>query len=177
MEGDFVARSSITKMIESTIGGNGNRVNGVIITNLEAISSRPDQSEDAPSFPPLDPSRAFHASNRIFHRLVFKSRNSSSFVHDGNAHQTITCNAAFAFLHFLSTAIYGVYIYIYTIVPLLQNRFSRGISRGLSDATRHVLPVTVPLIRSRMFAVCRAYLRYHAEFQSNLAKFQKFPKR
>lgn len=100
-------------MIESTIGGNGNRVNGVIITNLEAISSRPDQSEDAPSFPPLDPSRAFHASNRIFHRLVFKSRNSSSFVHDGNAHQTITCNAAFAFLHFLSTAIYGVYIYIY----------------------------------------------------------------
>lgn len=78
MEGDFVARSSITKMIESTIGGNGNRVNGVIITNLEAISSRPDQSEDAPSFPPLDPSRAFHASNRIFHRLVFKSRNSSS---------------------------------------------------------------------------------------------------
>lgn len=56
VEGDFVARSSITKMIESTIGGNGNRVNGVIITNLEAISSRLDQSEDAPSFPLLDPS-------------------------------------------------------------------------------------------------------------------------
>lgn len=58
MEGDFVARSSITKMIGSTIGGNGNCVNGVIITNLEAISSRLDQSEDAPSFPLLDPSRA-----------------------------------------------------------------------------------------------------------------------
>lgn len=106
MEGDFVARSSITKMIESTIGGNGNRVNGVIITNLEAISSRPDQSEDAPSFPPLDPSRAFHASNRIFHRLVFKSRNSSS-----STMETPTDHAAFAFLHFLSTAIYE-YIYI-----------------------------------------------------------------
>lgn len=121
MEGDFVARSSITKMIESTIGGNGNRVNGVIITNLEAISSRPDQSEDAPSFPPLDPSRAFHASNRIFHRLVFKSRNSSS-----STMETPTDHAAFAFLHFLSTAIYE---YIYTIVPLLQDPFSRGISR------------------------------------------------
>lgn len=170
MEGDFVARSSITKMIESTIGGNGNRVNGVIITNLEAISSQPDQSEDAPSFPPLDPSRAFHASNRIFHRLVFKSRNSSS-----STMETPTDHAAFAFhFHFLSTAIYE---YIYTIVPLLQDPFSRGISRGLSDATRHVLPVTVPLIRSRMLSVCRAYLRYHAEFQSNLAKFQKFPKR
>lgn len=107
MEGDFVARSSITKMIESTIGGNGNRVNGVIITNLEAISSRPDQSEDAPSFPPLDPSRAFHASNQIFHRLVFKSRNSSS-----STMETPTDHAAFAFLHFLSTAIYE-YIYIY----------------------------------------------------------------
>lgn len=58
MEGDFVARSSITKMIGSAIGGNGNCVNGVIITNLEAISSRLDQSEDAPSFPLLDPSRA-----------------------------------------------------------------------------------------------------------------------
>ncbi|KOC60721.1 hypothetical protein WH47_06866, partial [Habropoda laboriosa] len=49
---------SITKMIGSTIGGNGNCVNGVIITNLEAISSRLDQSEDAPSFPLPDPSRA-----------------------------------------------------------------------------------------------------------------------
>lgn len=107
MEGDFVARSSITKMIESTIGGNGNRVNGVIITNLEAISSRPDQSEDAPSFPPLDPSRAFDASNRIFHRLVFKSRNSSS-----STMETPTDHAAF--LHFLSTASTSfIYIYIY----------------------------------------------------------------
>lgn len=159
-------------MIESTIGGNGNRVNGVIITNLEAISSQPDQSEDAPSFPPLDPSRAFDASNRIFHRLVFKSRNSSS-----STMETPTDHAAF--LHFLSTASTSfIYIYIY-IQSYHSSRihFSRGISRGLSDATRHVLPVTVPLIRSRMFAVCRAYLRYHAEFQSNLAKFQKFPKR
>lgn len=176
MEGDFVARSSITKMIESTIGGNGNRVNGVIITNLEAISSRPDQSEDAPSFPPLDPSRAFHASNRIFHRLVFKSRNSSSSSTMETPTKRSRVTQPLLFFIFCQPQSTG-FIYIYTIVPLLQNRFSRGISRGLSDATRHVLPVTVPLIRSRMFAVCRAYLRYHAEFQSNLAKFQKFPKR
>lgn len=79
MEGDFVARSSITKMIGSAIGGNGNCVNGVIITNLEAISSRLDQSEDAPSFPLLDPSRALPPGNRIFRQLVFKSRKSSPF--------------------------------------------------------------------------------------------------
>jgi len=60
-EGDFVARApkgSITKMIGSAIGGDGNCVNGVIITNLEAISSRPDQSEDALPFPEPGPSTA-----------------------------------------------------------------------------------------------------------------------
>lgn len=46
-------------MIESTIGGNGKCVNRVIITNLEAISSHLDQSEDAPSFPNLAPSARF----------------------------------------------------------------------------------------------------------------------
>ena len=66
-------------MIGSAIGGNGNCVNGVIITNLEAISSRLDQSEDAPSFPLLDPSRALPLGNRIFRQLVFKSRKSSPF--------------------------------------------------------------------------------------------------
>lgn len=83
-EGDFVARvakGSITKMIECAIGGDGNCVNGVIITNLEAISSRPDQSEDAPPFPEPGPFHPFHVSdptlgngNRIFEQLVFKSR-------------------------------------------------------------------------------------------------------
>lgn len=87
-EGDFVVRApkgSITKMIGSAIGGDGNCVNGVIITNLEAISSRPDQSEDAPPFPEPGPPPARLSSprrrpppswqrNRIFEQLVFKSR-------------------------------------------------------------------------------------------------------
>lgn len=64
-------------MIGCAIGGDGNCVNGVIITNLEAISSRPDQSEDAPPFPepgpfPLGP--LARNGNRIFEQLVFKSR-------------------------------------------------------------------------------------------------------
>lgn len=65
-EGDFVARvpkGSITKMIGSAIGGDGNCVNGVIITNLEAISSRPDQSEDAPPFPEPGPFLPFLVSD------------------------------------------------------------------------------------------------------------------
>lgn len=65
-EGDFVARvpkGSITKMIGCAIGGDGNCVNGVIITNLEAISSRPDQSEDAPPFPVPGPFLPFLVSD------------------------------------------------------------------------------------------------------------------
>lgn len=80
------SKGSITKMIGSAIGGDVNCVNGVIITNLEAISSRPDQSEDAPPFPEPGPSsppvafppspspRPVHDGNRIFEQLVFKSR-------------------------------------------------------------------------------------------------------
>ncbi|KYN41737.1 RNA-binding protein Musashi like protein Rbp6 [Trachymyrmex septentrionalis] len=65
-EGDFVVRApkgSITKMIGSAIGGDGNCVNRVIITNLEAISSRPDQSEDAPPFPEQGPFLFFLVSD------------------------------------------------------------------------------------------------------------------
>lgn len=65
-EDDFVARvpkGSITKMIGCAIGGDGNCVNGVIITNLEAISSRPDQSEDAPPFPEPGPFLPFLVSD------------------------------------------------------------------------------------------------------------------
>jgi len=50
-------------MIGSAIGGDGNCVNGVIITNLEAISSRPDQSEDAPPFPEPGPFLPFLVSD------------------------------------------------------------------------------------------------------------------
>ena len=65
-EGDFVVRApkgSITKMIGSAIGGDDNCVNRVIITNLEAISSRPDQSEDASPFPEQGPLLSFLVSD------------------------------------------------------------------------------------------------------------------
>lgn len=58
-----VPKGSITKMIGCAIGGDGNCVNGVIITNLEAISSRPDQSEDAPPFPEPGPFLPFLVSD------------------------------------------------------------------------------------------------------------------
>ncbi|EGI63602.1 hypothetical protein G5I_08008 [Acromyrmex echinatior] len=67
-EGDFVVRApkgSITKMIGSAIGGDSNCVNRVIITNLVAISSRPDQSEDAPPFPEQGPFLSFLVSDLI----------------------------------------------------------------------------------------------------------------
>lgn len=72
-EDDFVARTpkgSITKMIGSAIGGDGNCVNGVIITNLEAISSRPDQSEDAPPFPVPGPFLPFLVSDPSFPTVI-----------------------------------------------------------------------------------------------------------
>lgn len=110
MEGDFVARSSITKMIESTIGGNGNRVNGVIITNLEAISSRPDQSEDAPSFPLLGPF-ALAPSTRVIEFFTGSFSNLETRLR--SKRPPIACYTAFAFLHFQHLRGYILYIYIY----------------------------------------------------------------
>lgn len=57
-------------MIGSAIGGDGNCVNGVIITNLEAISSRPDQSEDAPPFPVPGPFLPFLVSDPSFPTVI-----------------------------------------------------------------------------------------------------------
>lgn len=57
-------------MIGSAIGGDGNCVNGVIITNLEAISSRPDQSEDAPPFPEPGPFLPFLVSDPFLATVI-----------------------------------------------------------------------------------------------------------
>lgn len=168
MEGDFVARSSVTKMIGSTIGGNDNCINGVIITNLEAISSRLDQSEDAPSFPLLDPSRALLWVIKFF-SSSFSNLESRSFRRWDPSYCITAPNTKyptrFCSLQFLSFAS--------TNTPrLAENLLSwriEGFSIVLDVASRYN-------DFSYQLAVCCACCRYDAKFQSNLAKFQEFPK-
>lgn len=179
MKGDFVARSSITKMIGSAIGGNGNCVNGVIITNLEAISSRLDQSEDAPSFPLPDPSRALPPGNRIFRQLVFKSRKSSPFE-DGMGPRSFripapNCTYPNVVVPTLSVYVVVFYRYARLGLELTENLLCRRVD-GSSMALDSLASNDFSLSDRRSWPACRVCCRYHAKFQSNLAQISRVAK-